>query len=194
MAGNMADKAFIGGRWVWAGGPYSGMPVDSTPANAGDLTPYLRNPQTPDPTGRVPQWTQPQTRSASSQVPTWAQGTQPVAQPYFIGTAGQARPGAQYPNISPSNGTPDSSALPRNPWQDVLEGKPAQNFNPGGAFGVGKETLPSIQRWNRLAPSEQQGYTGYLQDHLGVNSQDVYGLMQKLKPAGAMTNAPRWSF
>lgn len=160
MAGTMADKAFIGGRWVWAGGPYSGQPVDSTPANAGDLTPYLRNPATPDPTRRVPTWT-----ASPAQVPTWAQ-----------------------PSTMIQPGTP-----PRNPWQDVLEGKPAQNFNPGGAFGVGKETLPSFQRYNKLAPSEKQGYTGYLQDHLGVSSADVYDLMNKLRPHGAMSSAPRWA-
>jgi hypothetical protein len=159
MAGNMADIAWIGGRKYWAGGPYSGQPVDSTPANAGDLTPYLSNPSAPDPTGRVtPTWAQPQTS-----VPTWAQG------PHY------------------------SADLPRNPWQNVLEGKPAQNFNPGSKFGFGKETLPSMQRWNRLAPSEQQGAAGYWQDQLGVSADDVFGLMQKLKPAGAYTNAPRWA-
>lgn len=39
-----ADTAIINGVKVWAGGPYSGKPVASTPANAGDLTPYLQNP------------------------------------------------------------------------------------------------------------------------------------------------------
>src|SRR6185295_15389290 len=35
----------------WAGGPYSGQPVASTPANAGDLTPYLQNPGLAAPAG-----------------------------------------------------------------------------------------------------------------------------------------------
>jgi hypothetical protein len=160
----MADKAFIGGRWVWAGGPYSGQPVDSTPANAGDLTPYLtpsHTRQLTQPVAQAPAWSMQQpAQQTTGQMPTWMQ---------------------------------PSSTLPRNPWQDVLEGKPTQNFNPGGAFGVGKETLPSIQRWNRLMPSEQQGATGYWQDQLGVSSQDVMGLMQKLKPHGAMSSTPRWA-
>lgn len=85
------------------------------------------------------------------------------------------------------------------PFHSVLQGKPMQSFNPGGAFGTnagqGGETLPSYQRWNRLAPSEQQGYQGYLQDSLGVNSNDVMDLMQKLRPGASFGGqAPRWTF
>jgi hypothetical protein len=47
----MADKAIINGVEVWAGGPYSGKPVASSPANAGDLTPYLQNPTLAAPAG-----------------------------------------------------------------------------------------------------------------------------------------------
>lgn len=65
-------------------------------------------------------------------------------------------------------------------------------FNPGGQFGPGKNVLPSVQRWNRLAPSEQQGYTGYLEDELGVYSGDVFDLMNRLRPRGAVNATPRW--
>lgn len=37
-----ADTAMIGGVKTWAGGPYSGQAVASSPADAGDLTPYLK--------------------------------------------------------------------------------------------------------------------------------------------------------
>lgn len=47
-----ADTAMIGGVKVWAGGPYAGMPVSEHP-DGGDLTPYLKDPNAPDPTGRV---------------------------------------------------------------------------------------------------------------------------------------------
>lgn len=80
------------------------------------------------------------------------------------------------------------------PFNDVLSGKPVQNFNPGGYFGVGGVTLPSAQRWNRLAPSEQQGYAGQLQDQYGVNPSDVFSIMNKLRPAGNFSVAPRWSY
>lgn len=81
------------------------------------------------------------------------------------------------------------------PFHSVLQGQQMQSFNPGGYFGPGGETLPSYQRYQHLAPSEQQGYTGYLQDTLGVNPQDVYGLMDKLKPTTSFGSAaPRWSY
>lgn len=51
----VADTAMINGVKTWAGGAYSGRPVADSPANAGDLTPYLQNPNLPDPTGRVNQ-------------------------------------------------------------------------------------------------------------------------------------------
>jgi hypothetical protein len=39
---NMAETALINGVPTWEGGAYAGQPVASTPANAGDLTPYLK--------------------------------------------------------------------------------------------------------------------------------------------------------
>jgi hypothetical protein len=50
-----ADQANINGVPTWAGGAYSGRAVADSPANSGDLTPYLQNPKLADPTGRVPQ-------------------------------------------------------------------------------------------------------------------------------------------
>lgn len=154
MVGNQADIAVIGGVRYWAGGPFSGRRVDETPANAGDLTPFLQNPQ-----AQAPSWTS--QAQSQAQAPTWA---------------------------AQSGLTP-----PRVPWQNVLEGKPAANFNPGSAFGAGKEVLPSAQRYGRLMASEKQGYHGYLQDHLKVNPDDVYDLMNRLKPAGGFSSAPRWA-
>lgn len=170
MAGTMADIAIIGGRKYWAGGPYSGQPVDSTPANAGDLTQY----QTPSYTR---QFTAPQQPQPTQQMPTWA-GSQsgPVAQPYFIG--GQS---------------PSSRSLPTPPWMNVASGaSQGGGFNPGGKFGSGGATLPSLQRWGRLAPTERQGMQGYWNDQLGVSSDDVMSQMQKLRPNG-FGAAPRWS-
>src|SRR5205823_2258616 len=59
-----AGTTMIGGVNTWTGGAYSGQPVASTPANAGDLTPYLRTPGLTDPTGRVAPSIAPSTPSA----------------------------------------------------------------------------------------------------------------------------------
>jgi hypothetical protein len=211
MAGNQADIAIIGGRKYWAGGPYSGMPVDSTPADAGDLTRHLQNPGLADPTGRVSTPTATampvvQGGEAGAQMPTVAGGFASNASSGAARTVGGPQPASRYampswaqqpvsqPQVPAWAGQQPTDAPPRNPWQDVLAGaRGVANFNPGGAFGVGKETLPSMQRWNRLAPSEQQGAAGYWQDHVGVSADDVYGLMNKLKPAGAFSSAPRWA-
>lgn len=164
MAGNTADIAIIGGRKYWAGGPYSGQPVDSTPANAGDLTPYL-----------TPSYTRQFT--APSQAATAP--AQPASGPAWAQTA-SAAPAAP-------------SALPTPPWQDIAAGRASGGgFNPGGRFGPGGETLPSLQRWGRLAPSERAGMQGYWSDQLGVDSNDVMSQMQKLRPQG-FGSAPRWS-
>ena len=84
-------------------------------------------------------------------------------------------------------------AAPRMPFQDVLAGTRKRATNPGGAFNA-SQPMPSIQRFNRLMPSEQQGYTGYLEDELQVDSNDVYGMMQRLAPKGAgmFSQRPRW--
>lgn len=95
-------------------------------------------------------------------------------------------------------------------------------FNPGGAFGPRKEatpsvgfagnyagpgnpsgivpgtpasggyTLPSLQRWNRLAPSEQAMQTGIWKDEAQIAPNDVFSIMNKLRPKTASSFAPRW--
>lgn len=64
-----ADTAVIGGVKVWAGGPFSGQPVATTPANAGDLRPYLENPDLAPPL------------TTPLRVPTSGVGSTPVAAP-----------------------------------------------------------------------------------------------------------------
>lgn len=76
-----------------------------------------------------------------------------------------------------------------NPFEDVLNGKQSGGFNPGGQFGAG---IPSVQRFNQLAPSEQQGLQGYYADQLGVNPQDVMWQMHKLAPQRSFNSVPRW--
>lgn len=85
------------------------------------------------------------------------------------------------------------------PFNDVLAGRPTQNFNPGAAFGTnagqGGATLPSVQRWNHLAPSEQAGAQGQWSDQYGINPDDVMSLMNKLRPTTSYGSAaPRWSY
>lgn len=66
-----ADKAMINGVETWAGGPFSGKPVASSPANAGDLTPFLRNPAMAAPAasqGPAPANVQVQQQPLSSQL------------------------------------------------------------------------------------------------------------------------------
>lgn len=107
----MADKAMIGGVQVWAGGPYSGMPVSSSPTNAGDLTPYLKNPNAADPTGRV-------------------QAPQPIQQPQP-----QPQPVPQpigRPNISPPNAY---AGLPQIPTAGIGNTLIPPMNDVGGGFG-----------------------------------------------------------
>lgn len=82
---------------------------------------------------------------------------------------------------------------PQMPFEDIVSGaRSGGGFNPGGAFGTGKNTIPSMQRWNRLAPSEQEMQVGIWQDDLGVYAPDVLNLMNKLRPTTARSFAPRW--
>lgn len=85
-------------------------------------------------------------------------------------------------------------ARPRLPSEDILAGtRKGGGFNPGAKFGVGKTPLPSMQRWNRLVPSEQEMNVGLWQDELGAHAPDVFALMQKLRPrTPAASWVPRW--
>lgn len=90
-----------------------------------------------------------------------------------------------------------------NPFQGVVTGQQQGGFNPGNAFGPGHpganfnpyggQELPSIQRYNRLAPSEKQGLSGFYADQVGVNPQDVMFQMDKLRPQQSFgRGVPRW--
>ena len=82
---------------------------------------------------------------------------------------------------------------PQMPFEGILSGqRPGTGFNPGAKFGVGKATLPSAQRWNRLAPSEQSMQVGVWQDEMKVHSPDVMFLMNKLRPRTSTAFAPKW--
>lgn len=77
---------------------------------------------------------------------------------------------------------------------DVAAGQRGNAFNPGGQFGPGAANeIPSAQRWGRLAPSEQQGMRSWWEDELGVSGDDVMSVMQRLRPRGSVSSAPRWA-
>lgn len=84
-------------------------------------------------------------------------------------------------------------SLPTPPWLRMLQGQNnVRNFSAGGMSYV-----PSAQRYARLAPSEQAGFQGYLEDELGVHAPDVMWNMQRLTPRsggglGSFGRAPRW--
>ncbi|MGH2713302.1 MAG: hypothetical protein ACRDM7_05355 [Thermoleophilaceae bacterium] len=77
---------------------------------------------------------------------------------------------------------------PQPPFISYLRGD--QGVQPYAPPNLGY--VPSAQRFERLAPSEQQGYAGYLEDELGLHAPDVFALMDKLRPRGAMSSIPRW--
>lgn len=84
-------------------------------------------------------------------------------------------------------------ARPTMPFEGIVSGqRSGAGFNPGGAFGPGGKSLPSIQRWNKLAPSEQAMQTGIWEDEMQVHAPDVFSLMNKLRPTTARSFAPRW--
>lgn len=75
---------------------------------------------------------------------------------------------------------------PQVPFFDVLRGSRTP-FTPGGM-----REIPSLQRFSRLGPSEQEGYAGFLEDEKGIPFGDVFALMNRLRPRGAISAAPRW--
>jgi len=86
------------------------------------------------------------------------------------------------------------------PFEDIASGaRSGGGFNPGGQFGAGtnpygqpQTALPSLQRWNRLAPTEQAMQQGIWKDEMQVAPEDVFGLMNKLRPNTTRSFAPRW--
>lgn len=56
----------------------------------------------------------------------------------------------------------------------------------GGGWGSFK--LPSTQQWQRMAPSQQQGYFGYT-DWLNLPESDIWGQIQRLWPQWASAQA-----
>lgn len=185
-----ADKAFIGGQWIWAGGPYSGMPVASTPANAGDLTPYLTNPNAADPTGRVQPTPQP------IQQPGIGNQIIPPMNDIgggFVGQPQPYQPGPQY-----TGGFAPPSLF--NP--DTLPGVIARGYNSNPATplfpqigyftGQGSSLIPSMQKLTNSTGTERSLYSGALQDEFGVQPQDVFDLARQLNP-GARAGSVRGS-
>lgn len=63
----------------------------------------------------------------------------------------------------------------------------------GIATGGGQSLIPSAQRINSLLPSEQQAYSGFLQDEAGVQPDDIYALAKKLAPKVTGLTTPRYS-
>lgn len=176
-----ADIAIINGVKVWAGGPYSGMPVASTPANAGDLTPYLSNPNTPDPTGRV-------TQSFPTTTPTTyatAAGQQPAPQ--------QAQPGNPYNtthtyagNMSPYDQLARAGSIP--PFLSRVFGQGAGNQAVGTNTPQMAYLPPGVPLVSRLAydqmdPSEQQALLSYISSY-GIDPTDYLAQVnQQVAPA-----------
>lgn len=91
-------------------------------------------------------------------------------------------------------------ARPKMPFEDIASGaRQGGGFNPGGQFGSGtnpygqKQTaLPSLQRWGRMAPSEQDMQVGIWKDEMQVDPRDVFSQMNKLRPKTSTSFAPRW--
>ena len=92
-------------------------------------------------------------------------------------------------------------ARPRMPFEDIAAGtRSGAGFNPGNYFGsatsaagtAGGHTLPSLQRWNRLAPSEKSMQQGIWADEAQLHTPDIFALMNRLRPTTAKTWAPRW--
>lgn len=79
--------------------------------------------------------------------------------------------------------------LPQVPWLQYASGQMSQlpAYRPPGLG-----TVPSVQQWGRLNPSEQAGYGGYVADELGLWPEDVGWLMKRLAPQG-YRQMPRWA-
>ena len=118
--------------------------------------------------------------------------------PIAGGAGGASNPGA--PGGADGAGGYTPGELPDTPFLSYLRGNgpatpeaggPSQSgfggMNPGGLGYV-----PSAQRWNRLAPSEQAGFGSYLESQRGIHSPDTYFLMNKLRPQ-QLSSAPRWA-
>lgn len=82
---------------------------------------------------------------------------------------------------------PNRQVISDVPFLRYLRGEQIRPFAPPGFPSV-----PSAQRYRKLAPSEQQGYGGYLESELGLNPADVFWLMQRLAPRGVGNFIPRW--
>jgi len=65
--------------------------------------------------------------------------------------------------------------------------------NVGIATNGGQSLIPSAQRFNSLLPSEQQNYSGALQDEFGVVPQDIYSIMRKLMPQRSGLRTPNFA-
>jgi hypothetical protein len=64
--------------------------------------------------------------------------------------------------------------------------------NVAGTSASGGHDLPSLQRWGKLAPTEQAMQTGIWKDEGQIAPEDVFSLMNKLRPKTATSFAPRW--
>lgn len=191
-----ADTAMIGGVKVWAGGPYSGQPVSSTPANAGDLTPYLSNPNTPDPTGRVTQSfpsfsnTTSAPAAQTAQTSTGAPSGAPAAP-----TSGVANPYATTHtytgNVSPYDQLNAAGAIP--PFLSRLFGQAQGNQavgtnTPQYAFLPPGLPLPSQLAYDQMSPSEQQALQSYASSY-GIDPNDLLAqIAQQVAPARKRQN------
>jgi hypothetical protein len=181
-----ADTAMIGGVNTWAGGPYSGMAVDKTPANAGDLTPYLSNPSAPDPTGRVqPAPTYSLAAPSSGNPAATAPPVSQTAAPATDATAApQASVGNPYThthtysgNVSPYDQLSQAGAIP--PWLSRVGGQ-AQGDQSVGTNTAQMAYLPpgvplvSQLAYDQMDPSEQQALLSYVSSY-GVDPADYIG-------------------
>lgn len=88
------------------------------------------------------------------------------------------------------NGAPRA---PRTPFNAIMGGQISAADHPFVPAGLGQQDFGSVQQWNTLAPSEQQGQIGYYQDALGVHAPDVQDLMKKLAPQGFGSAVPKWA-
>jgi hypothetical protein len=172
-----AQTAMIGGVQVWAGGPYSGLPVAQYP-QGGNLTPYLQNPSLPAPAGA----TMPNPAIANTSA-TPAAGSLPGL-PNIPGNTGGMRGAA----------TQSRSVFKPGQLGQYLSGqflRPGIPNFPQYQQATGGTSLLSNARWmNQATPSELGLYKGFLQDEAGIPPEDALALAGRMAPQGGMLRTP----
>jgi len=191
---SVSDVRGKGGTGSYAGGGTIGYDPASGAAGANAFIAQFNQQQAaPQPAAAPPAASQPV--AAPPPLPTQQTSalTPPApAAPQFAGMPGPAP--AQNYNAPLSPNVFNPSNLP----SIVARGYNSSPLTPlfpnvGIATNGGQSLIPSAQRYNSLLPSEQQNYSGALQDEFGVVPQDIYSIMQKLMPRVSGLRTPRFA-